>query len=608
MPSPARPSHGPQAHDDGTTTFSLWAPEPDEVVLHVDGEEHATEALERGWRRATVPAGHEARYGFSLDGGDLRPDPASRWQPDGVHGLSAVVDPARLVPPVPEGWSAPSILDGAIYEVHIGTFTDEGTFDAAARRLGHLRDLGVTHVEIMPINAFNGDHGWGYDGVAWYAVHAPYGGPEGFARFVAACHEAGLGVLLDVVHNHLGPSGNYLPEFGPYLGGEGVWGAGLNLDGPGSDQVRDFIVGNALQWCRDYGVDGLRLDAVHALLDSSATHVLGALSDAVGAYSAESGRRVELIAESDRNDPATVMPTDEHGFGMDAQWADELHHAIHVAVTGEHEGYYVDVDPAGLPDVAAAYRRGFVHDGTRYSPFRERTPGAPLGDVDGRRLVGCVQNHDQVGNRAAGDRLLAITDPALVRVAALLLCAAPHTPMLFMGEEHGETNPFAYFTSHPEPELAEAVRKGRAEEFAGFSAFSGAEVPDPQAESTFTASRIDWAKADTESGRAWMALWTDLLRLRREQPSLSDGRRDLVTVHHLADRLLSLGRGDGAGSVVVAVNLGDDATAVPAPGASEVLLATSDERYGGDGAAIDLTDDAVHLPPRTAVLLRAPAS
>jgi maltooligosyltrehalose trehalohydrolase len=608
MSTHLRAVHGPQPHADGTTTFSLWAPAADEVelVLGPDGEDtrQLMEQLDRGWWRSSVRAGHGDRYGFSLDGGPVRPDPASRWLPDGVHGRSAVLDHGALgVTPAPSGWRATSVLDGAIYELHIGTFTDEGTFDAAAERIRHLPDLGITHVEVMPVNAFNGDRGWGYDGVQWYAVHEAYGGPEGFARLVAACHDAGLGVLLDVVHNHLGPSGNHLPEFGPHLGKEGDWGHGLNLDGPQSDPVRDLVIGNAVFWCRDYGVDGLRLDAVHALHDESATHVLTELAAAVDALAHELDRPLELIAESDRNDPKTIRPRELGGFGMTAQWADELHHALHIAVTGEHEGYYVDTHPDGLPDVATAYRRGFVHDGSRYSGFRERTPGAPLADSDdGRRLIGCIQNHDQVGNRAAGERLLSLTDPALVRVAALLLCAAPHTPMLFMGEEHGETNPFMYFTSHPEPELAEAVRTGRAEEFAGFSSFSGAEVPDPQALDTFERSRVDWSKTDTAAGRAWTALWTDLLALRRSQPALCDGRFDLVTIHRVGADVLSVQRGGGDGVLVVA-NTSDEPVTLAAPGADAPLLSTADPRYGGDGDVVRVDDGEVALPPRTAAIL-----
>jgi maltooligosyltrehalose trehalohydrolase len=369
--------------------------------------------------------------------------------------------------------------------------------------------------------------------------------------------------------------------------------------------VRAFITGNAAYWCAELGVDGLRLDAVHALHDGSATHILAALSREVAAVAEAQGRRIELIAESDRNDPATIQPLEVNGLGMDAQWADELHHAIHVAVTGEHEGYYRDLHPAGLPDLALAYRRGFLHDGARWSPVRERSPGAPLpDDTDGRRLVGCIQNHDQVGNRAAGERLLAIADAARVRVAALLLCAAPHTPLLFMGEEHGETNPFAYFTSHPEPELAEAVRTGRAEEFAGFSGFGADAVPDPQALETFERSRVDWAKAGTPSGRAWTALWTDLLGLRREEPALSDGRIDLVVAHAVADRSIALSR-TGGRPVVVVANLDETPVQLPAPGATAVLLSTDDPRYGGEGRDVGVADGTASLPPVTAALLRA---
>jgi maltooligosyltrehalose trehalohydrolase len=605
MPPIIRHVHGPQVHGDGTVTFSLWAPAAQGVELVLGEAAHQMLSGDHGWWRATCAAGHAERYGFRLDGAEVRPDPASRRQPDGVHGRSAVVDPARLAPTVPERWAPPSLRDGAIYELHIGTFTDAGTFDAAAQRIAHLPGIGITHVEVMPVNAFNGERGWGYDGVGWYAVHEPYGGPEGFARFVAACHDAGLAVLLDVVHNHLGPSGNYLPELGPYLGRAGDWGDGLNLDGRQSDPVRDLVIGNALMWCRDYGVDGLRLDAVHALHDDSATHVLTAMSAAIDELADELGRPIELIAESDRNDPKTIRPPSAGGFGMTAQWADELHHAIHVAVTGEHEGYYIDLHPAGLPDVAAAYRQGFVYDGSRWSPFRERTVGAPFAaDEDGRRLVGCIQNHDQIGNRAAGDRLTTLADPALVRVAALLLCAAPHTPMLFMGEEHGETNPFQYFTSHPEPELAEAVRSGRAAEFANFSSFAAGEgVPDPQAVETFAGSRIDWSRAGSDEGRAWTALWTDLLALRRAQPALCDGRRDLVELHEVGAGVLSLTRGGEDGGVVVAANLGGGPATLPVPDAGTVLLSTADSRYGGAGEPIALADGRVTLPARSAVLL-----
>jgi maltooligosyltrehalose trehalohydrolase len=597
-----RPTHGPTFNPDETVTFRLWAPRASDPRLVMHDRELAMGAQPRGWWSVTIAAAHGDRYGFSVDGGPVRPDPAARRLPDGVHGLAVLVDPRRLgAQPVPEGWRAMSLLDGAVYELHLGTFTSAGTFDAAIEHLPALVEIGITQVEVMPVNAFNGIRGWGYDGVAWYAVHEPYGGPAGFARFVEACHGLGLAVVLDVVHNHLGPSGNYLPDFGPYLSeGTGTWGAGLNLDGPQSDPVRDFVIGSAVAWFRDYGIDALRLDAVHALHDDSATHILTELAMAVDALAGGLARPLELIAESDRNDPKTVQPVHVGGNGMTAQWADELHHAVHVALTGERDGYYVDVD--GLGDLARAYTQGFVYDGTRYSKYRQRTIGAPLGDVDGRRLVACIQNHDQVGNRAAGERLTTLVDADRLRVGALLLVAAPHTPMLFMGEEHGATTPFQYFTSHPEPELAEAVRTGRAQEFASFGSFAG-DVPDPQAPGTFEASTLDWSQATTADGRAWRALWTDLLRLRRETPALRNGRRDLVEVLRADPRVLAVVRGDEDGSSVVVVgNLTDEAVEV-AVRAGAVLLHTDDQRYGGQGRAVESADGRLIVPARSGAVV-----
>jgi len=563
----------------------VWAPHADHVALLRDATTAPMEPGGDGWFALRVDATHGQPYRFSLDGGPPRPDPASRWLPHGVHEAARVLDPRRFTW-TDDGWRAPPLSAAVVYELHVGTFAPEGTFEAAEARLPALAELGVTHVEVMPVNAYNGERGWGYDGVAWYAVHEPYGGPAGFARFVDAAHAAGLAVVLDVVYNHLGPSGNYLPDFGPYLTGHYTtpWGDALNLDGPGSDPVRAFIVDNALSWLADYHVDALRLDAVHGLVDNSAVHILSELSAAVDALEVATGRPRQLIAESDRADPATVRPREAGGQGMHGQWADDLHHAIHTAVTGEHEGYYTDY--SGLPDVARAYRRGFLFDG-RYSRYRERTVGAPLGDVPGHRLVTCVQNHDQVGNRAAGDRLTTLVEPARVRVAVVLLCASPTTPMLFMGEEYGETRPFQYFTSHPEPELAEAVRKGRVEEFAAFAAFAGTDVPDPQDAATRDASVLDWSAATTPAGHARRALWSDLLHLRRTVPALGNGRRDLVEVLRSTDEQLLVVRGDPRGApALLAANLGSEPVRLPVPdGTWRRLLDTDDARYDGDGEA-----------------------
>ncbi|HWH31628.1 MAG TPA: malto-oligosyltrehalose trehalohydrolase [Egibacteraceae bacterium] len=600
--------HGPELHGDGTATFRLWAPRAERVTLELRDGSHEMAADAGGWHTLRASALPGDRYGFTLPDGKTRPDPASRRQPDGVHELSAVADLGAL-PFGVERWDAAPLERTVIYELHVGAFTPEGTFAAAAGRLDHLAALGVTHVEVMPVNGVNGTWNWGYDGVAWYTVHEPYGGPDGFAAFVDACHARGLGVILDVVYNHLGPSGNFLPDFAPYLTqGRSTWGDLLNLDGPDSDPVRDFIVGNALQWLRDYRCDGLRLDAVHALLDSSARHILAELADAVDALEDELGRPLVLIAESDRNDPLTITRRAEHGLGMRAQWVDDLHHAIHTAVTGERDGYYVDYD--GLPDVARAYRSGFLYDG-RYSVYRQRTVGAPLPDtVPGHRLVTCVQNHDQVGNRAAGERLTTLVPPELVRVAIVLLLASPTTPMLWMGEEYGETNPFQFFTSHPEQELGRAVSEGRREEFADFSSWSAADVPDPQDPETFRRSTLDWARLDSPGGRERLALWRDLLRLRRDVPALGEGRRDLVRIHRAdADVLVAERRGPGGapdgGAVLVCANIGEEPAAVPLPGEGWSLLLDSEDRaYGGANRATVVGSTLTMGPGAAALLAR----
>ena len=549
-------------------------------MLELDGMDVPMEAHTHGWHAVRLPAVHGQDYGFRLDGGPLRPDPASRWQPQGVHGPSRLFDPVRVRRSETVAFRAAPLSSAVIYELHVGTFTPEGTFDAAIPRLAALVDLGVTHVEVMPVNAFNGTQGWGYDGVAWYAVHEPYGGPHAFARFVDACHARGMAVVLDVVYNHLGPSGNYLPEFGPYTTDRyrTPWGGPLNLDGDDSDAVRDFIVGNALHWLSAFGVDALRLDAVHAVVDNSSVHILAALRDAVAALSVHQGRPLQVIAETDRNDPLTITPRAAGGMGLDAQWADDLHHSIHTAITNERDGYYVDY--AGLPDVAAAYQRGYIYDG-HYSVYRRRTVGAPLGDIPGYRLVSCIQNHDQVGNRATGDRLTTLAAPELVEIAVVLLCVAPTTPMLFMGDEYGETNPFLYFTSHPEPDLADAVRTGRREEFAAFTAFSETEVPDPQNPTTYERSRLDWSRANAPEGRRRRELWARLLRLRREVPALGNGRRDLVEVLYVdEERLALVRRHDDSSGVLVLANIGTDDWHLPLPDAQWRRLLDTGRDHG----------------------------
>ena len=554
--------------------FDVWAPRPQRVQLVVDdGNGRSTVEMTRGeddwWAPADdVPAG-EVDYGYLLDDDPRpRPDPRSRRQPDGVHGLSRTFDAAAY--DWGDGsWTGRQLAGSVIYELHLGTFTPEGTLEAATGRLGHLRSIGVDLVELMPVNAFNGTHNWGYDGVLWHAVHEEYGGPAAYQRFVDACHAAGLGVIQDVVYNHLGPSGNYLPLFGPYLKeGRNTWGDLVNLDGPGSDEVRRSILDNALMWLRDFHVDGLRLDAVHALADASPTHLLEEMAVEVAALSAHQRRPLTLIAESDLNDARMVTPREAGGRGLDAQWSDDFHHALHVALTGETQGYYADFAPLGA--LAKVCERGFFHDGT-WSSFRGRPHGRPVdrATMPSWRLVVASQNHDQVGNRAVGDRLTARLDDDQLACAALLTLCGPFTPMLFMGEEFAASSPFQFFTSHPEEELGRATAEGRVAEFAAHG-WDAADVPDPQDPATFARSELVWAEAESGRGARLLETYRELADLRRRLPDLTDP--SLARVECTADeatRLFTLRRG----ATLIAVNFGSADVTLDAPGA-EVVFAT----------------------------------
>ena len=428
--------------------FDVWAPLPQRVRLAVGDEVVEMSGGDDGWWAPTgpVPDG-EVSYGYLLDDGDrVLPDPRSRRQPEGPHERSRTVDLAAYEWG-DRDWTGAELQGALVYELHVGTFTPEGTLDAAIGHLDHLLGLGVGLVELMPVNGFDGTHNWGYDGVGWFVVDETYGGPVAYQRFVDACHQAGLGVVQDVVYNHLGPSGNYLPHFGPYLAtGRNTWGDLVNLDGVGSGEVRQYILDNVRMWLEDYHVDGLRLDAVHALQDSSPEHLLAEMSAEVDVLSAELGRPLTLIAESDLNDPVMVTPREAGGYGLDAQWSDDFHHALHVALTGETHGYYADFEP--LAALVKVCERGFFHDGT-WSSFREREHGAPIDPdvVPPWRLVVCIQNHDQVGNRAAGDRLTDALDDDQLACAALVLMCAPFTPMLFQGEEWAASTPCLLYTS-----------------------------------------------------------------------------------------------------------------------------------------------------------------
>lgn len=571
---------------------AVWAASAAAVDLHVaTGTEPVTRPMRRGregWWRAEDRLAPGTDYAFAVDGGPPRPDPRSAWQPHGVHGPSRVVD-LDVFRWTDGSWRGRDARGAITYELHVGTFTPEGTLDAAIERLDHLVDLGVQMVELLPVAAFNGRRGWGYDGVHLYAVHHPYGGPSALQRFVDAAHARGLGVCLDVVYNHLGPSGNYLAEFGPYFTDRHrtPWGPAVNLDGAGAAEVRRWVCDNALRWFRDFHVDALRLDAVHALVDDSAVHLLAQLATEVGALSSDLGRPLSLVAESDLNDARMVTPAVDGGLGMTAQWADDVHHAVHALLTGERHGYYVDF---GSPQtLRTALTRAFVHAGG-FSTFRGRTWGAPVPeDVGGHRFVVCVSNHDQVGNRALGDRPSGRRGPGAVvaglseddlAAAAALVLLGPFTPLIFMGEEWGARTPWMYFTDHPEPDLADAVRAGRRAEFGAHGweeLYGGAvAVPDPQDPATFEASRLDWSERDGPRGARLLRWYRTLIRLR-EVPDIASGDRSRTALEWGEDVWLMLRRGD----VAVAINRTDEEIPLPPGVATGVLLAAWGQASAG---------------------------
>ena len=553
----------------------VWAPAAQTVELYLPGQDRLVGMIPvpGGWWTAPFDLEPGTDYAFRVDGSPNRPDPRSALQPDGVHGPSRTVDPDTWRW-TDQNWAGKDLRGSVIYELHVGTFTPEGTLDAAVSRLGHLVDLGVDIVELMPLAAFPGKAGWGYDGVGLWAVHEAYGGPDALARFVDAAHNAGIGVCLDVVYNHLGPSGNYLSVFGPYFtpAHHTPWGEAVNYDHDGSQQVRAFVIDSALRWMRDFHIDALRLDAIHEIKDDAAAaatpqrHVLAELSDAVAALSIELGRPLSLVAEADLNDVGVITPTSEEppakvpSLGMTAQWADDVHHALHVRLTGEDQGYYGDFAEAGA--WAKAYGRAFLHNGT-WSTFRERNWGAPVPeDTDPRRFVVFGSDHDQVGNRAVGDRPSAILDDAALAATAALVLLSPYTPMLFMGEEWGTRTPFQFFTDHEEDDLARSVSEGRVREFAGFG-WDADEIPDPQAAATVEASRLRWSELDEAEHARVLAWYQALTTLRR---NLDWSQRTAWPQVDEIDDVLMVTYDD----IVVAANLSGQER--PAPALTTVLL------------------------------------
>ena len=573
--------------------FSVWAPTCRQMDVVVEGQVVPMEQAERGWWLADVPhVGAGSDYVFRIDGGQAYPDPRSRYQPQGVHGPSRLVDPAEFEW-TDERFQARPLSSALVYELHIGTFTPQGTFEAAIDKLKHLVDLGVTHVELMPVAQFAGTRGWGYDGVYPFAPHRTYGGPAGLQRLVDACHVEGLAVILDVVYNHLGPSGNYLAKFGPYFSErhKTPWGSAINFDGPYSDEVRDYFIDNAKMWLRDYHIDGLRLDAIHAIVDTSAFPFLEQLAEEVNSLQAALGRHLVLIAESDLNDPRVVRPRERDGFGFDAQWNDDFHHAVHSALTRETQGYYSDF--GGVEDVAAVFRRPYLFTG-HFSPVRLRSHGRRVDELDASRFLAYSQNHDQVGNRATGERLHQLLPLDQAKIAAALTILSPYIPMLFQGEEWAASTPFQYFVDFSEdPALAKAVSEGRRKEFSGL--LEGTDVPDPQDEATFLRSKLNWDELKEAERRDMLAWYKELVALRRSTPALVDGRLDRVHARYDQEAVWIAVERDGT---IVAANLGSKACEIdmPADDPTEIALASKPE------ATIDA--NVLHLPPHSVVLVR----
>jgi len=602
---------GAFGQQDGSARWRVWAPNArrvDLVLIRPDGrrdvrpmraEPHrGTNAGHFHHTEPDVPDGR--RYAYRLDGGEDRPDPCSLWQPDGVPGPSAVYRPGRFRW-TDGGWNGVSREDLVIYELHVGTFTPEGTFEAVIPRLPALKELGVTAIEIMPVNQFPGSRNWGYDGVLPYAAQNTYGGPQALQKLVDGCHAAGLAAILDVVYNHVGPEGNYLGDFGPYFTDKyrTPWGKAVNYDDRGSDGVRDWVLDNARMWLGEFHFDGLRLDAVHAIYDLGARHVLRSIRQVADEVEAATGRAIHVIAESDQNDPRILQPPGRGGYGMDAQWSDDFHHAVHSYLTGETRGYYSDYGEAR--QVAQALRTPFLF-AWDYSPHRGRKHGSPPEGLGGDRFVVCIQNHDQVGNRAKGDRISTLVrDPAKQRLAASLMLLSPYLPLLFMGEEYGETRSFPFFCSFHGEQLIQAVREGRKREFADFLG-NGETVPDPAAVETFESAKLSWSWPEGTVHGGLRRMYRDLLAARRGWPAMRDfvNRTARLVGEEGAGGVVELVRGTDAGASAGQLrayfNLAARAAPLPSPtGPSEKVLFSS-ESSGYCGTRKKLADVKELLP------------
>ncbi|HEV2326022.1 MAG TPA: malto-oligosyltrehalose trehalohydrolase [Terracidiphilus sp.] len=576
--------------------FEAWAPKAEKLAVKVDGSTTTMAGPDRqGWWRAeAADAGPGSNYGFLIDDDErCYPDPRSRWQPDGVHALSRVYDQNAFAWEDP-GFQAAPLSSAIIYELHAGTFTPEGTLDAAIHKLSYLVELGITHIELMPVASFEGDRGWGYDGVALFSVHQPYGGPDALKRFVNAAHKHGLAVLLDVVYNHFGPAGNYTGKFGLYAtdAHHTPWGGAVNLEGAWSNQVRRYFCDNALMWLRDFRIDGLRLDAVHAYVDRSAIHFIEQLTTEVAALESTLGRRLVVIAESDLNDPRVVTSREAGGLGADAQWSDDFHHALFAVLTPENaNGYYADFGL--LSQLAKSLRHVFVYDGL-YSSYRRRIHGRPVESLSRHKFLGYIQNHDQVGNRAAGDRISHTAGLERAKIAAALVLTSPFVPLIFQGEEWAASSPFQYFADHQDPDLARAVSEGRKREFGAFG-WNPDEIPDPESADTFQRSRLNWSEQAKQPHADMLASYRALIGLRRSTACLNDGEpRQLRVFYDEHETWIRMERG----TITVICNLGKENQRFRLPKRGRILF---DSR-----GKLQIEEDAIAVPPDSVVIIGTP--
>jgi maltooligosyltrehalose trehalohydrolase len=582
-------SLGATSLGEGRCKFRVWAPMHQRVEVRIVSPQERIISLEKGEFGYHVGIAERVnpgdRYLYRLDGQKERPDPASRFQPEGVHGPSEVVDPQF---PWEDGpWLGLPLQDCVIYELHVGTFTPEGTFQSIIPHLDELKNLGITAVELMPVAQFPGNRNWGYDGVYPFAVQNSYGGPEGLKRLVNECHGRGLAVVLDVVYNHLGPEGNYLWDFGPYFTDryKSLWGNAINFDGPHSDGVRRFFIENAIYWVREFHVDALRIDAVHAILDFSAQPFLEELASTVHDEAERLNRRVHLIVESALNDTRVIRSRELGGYGLDAQWNDDFHHALHTLLTGERTGYYQDFGQ--LSDLAKAFREGYVYSG-EYSSYRQRRHGNPSRDIAAHKFVVFAQNHDQVGNRMQGDRLGQLVCLERMKLAAGVVLLSPFIPLLFMGEEYGETAPFPYFISHSDTALIEAVRRGRRDEFAAFG--WAHEPPDPQDESTFLQAKLNHDQRHEGYYRVLLEFHRELIRLRKDIPALAHlSKDDMEVFDYEREKVLVIRRRNGPDEAVGIFHFDDESAArsISLPGGQWAKrLDSADTCWQGPGSQI----------------------